>query len=164
MVRLPLNRVGSISKISKAQSDLEQKMEREPTAEELGAVLGETSDYINENIKVAQRTISFDAPSIYEEHSTLLETIADSQSVSPDFSLLRAALQVEIQRVLSTIPPRERKVLLLYFGLDNHLPHTLEEIGKKLSLTRERVRQIKEHAITEMRKSFRSAGLKSYLG
>ncbi len=164
MVRLPLNRVGSITKISKAQSDLEQIMEREPTAEELGAVLGETPDYINENIKVAQRTISFDAPSIYEEHATLLETIADSQSVSPDFSLLRAALQVEIQRVLSTIPPRERKVLLLYFGLDNHLPHTLEEIGKKLSLTRERVRQIKEHAITEMRKSFRSSGLKSYLG
>jgi RNA polymerase primary sigma factor len=164
VVRLPLNRVGSISKISRAQSELEQKMEREPTPEELAANLGETSEYIRENMSVSQRTISADAPVHFDDHTTLMETLVDSNSAAPDSQLMDGALKVEIQRVLSTLAPREMEVMILYFGLNNQPSHTLEEIGEKFSITRERVRQIKEHATTELRKSFRSKRLKSYLG
>lgn len=164
VVRLPLNRVGSISKISKAQSDLEQKMEREPTPEELAACLGETSEYIRENMSVSQRTISADAPVHFDDHTTLMDTLVDSTADAPDSQLMDGALKVEIQRVLSTLTPREMEVMILYFGLNNQPSHTLEEIGEKFSITRERVRQIKEHATVELRKTFRSKRLRSYLG
>lgn len=164
VVRLPLNRLGSISEISKAQSDFEQKMEREPTPEELAVSLGETAEYIRENMSVSQRTISADAPVHFDDNTTLMDTLVDSTIDAPDSQLMDGALKVEIQRVLATLAPREMEVMVLYFGLNNQPAHTLEEIGEKFSITRERVRQIKEHATTELRKSFRSKRLKSYLG
>lgn len=164
VVRVPMNRVGAFSKMSKVYSDLEQDLQRDPTPEELAESLGTTADLVAENLRMSQKSISADAPSIVDENTTLMDSLTDKDAIAPDRTLMDAALQQEIRRVLATLTPREMEVIVLYFGLNGEQIHTLEEIGEKFSLTRERVRQIKEHATRQLRKSSRSKGLRAYLG
>jgi RNA polymerase primary sigma factor len=164
IVRLPLNRVGAISKIAKAQAELEQRLQRDPTELELAERLDMTVDNVTDNLTIAQKTISADAPLPFDDHSSLMETLADKNAVSPDAPLIEAALKLEIRRVLATLPYREMEILTLYYGLNDQNVLTLEEIGTKFSLSKERVRQIKEHATRSLRRSVRSTRLKSFLG
>jgi RNA polymerase primary sigma factor len=164
VVRLPLNRVGAIGKILNAYAGLEQTLGRDPTEQELAECLDTTSENISESLSVSQKTISADAPIRADEHTSLMETLPDKNSPSPDASLMDTALKLEIKTVLSTLPYREMEIMVLYFGLNNQHPLTLEEIGVRFSITRERVRQIKEHATRQLRKSRRLDRLKSYLG
>jgi RNA polymerase primary sigma factor len=164
VIRLPLNRVGSIGKILKAQAKLEQDLERDPTSEELAECIGTTAEFITENIHVSQRAISMDAPLHVDDQTSLLELIPDAEAASPDKLLMESALKKEIERVLATLSAREMQVIVLYFGLNDQDPLSLEEIGEKFSITRERVRQIKERATHQLRKSVISKRLRSFLG
>ena len=164
VIRLPMNRVGSLSKMSRASAALEQNLEREPTPEELAECLGTTPENISDNLKVSQRTISADAPARIDEQTSLMDTYADVNSTSPDELLMESALKQDIQSVLMTLSAREMEIIVLSFGLNDREPHTLEEIGAIFSITRERVRQIKERATRELRKAGRSNRLKGYLG
>lgn len=164
VVRLPLNRVGSLNKISRAFSALEQKFQREPSTDELADVLDISSDEIEKTIRSGGRQISVDAPFVVGEDNTLLDVLSSDQVEKPDTALIRDSLQREISRVLSTLTSRESEVICDYFGLGGHSAMTLEEIGEKFSLTRERVRQIKEKATRRLRHTSRSRGLMAYLG
>jgi RNA polymerase primary sigma factor len=164
IVRLPLNRVGSLNKINRTFAELEQKFQREPSTEEIAEVLDITSEDVQDNLKVAGRHISMDAPFVNGEDNSLLDVLTDSNESKPDTALMTDSLSVEVQRALSTLTEREAEVIGLYFGLNNGAAMTLEEIGEKFSLTRERVRQIKEKATRRLRHSSRSKTLKSYLG
>jgi RNA polymerase primary sigma factor len=164
IVRLPLNRVGSLSKIMKTFSDLEQKFQREPSTEEVAEVIGLTTDEVLANLKVAGRHVSVDAPFAQGEENNLLDVLVDANESTPDSQMMTDSLTLEVQRALSTLTAREADVLGLYFGLNNNSPMTLEEIGEKFNLTRERVRQIKEKATRRLRHTSRSKTLKSYLG
>ncbi|HEX8061365.1 MAG TPA: RNA polymerase sigma factor RpoD/SigA [Cyclobacteriaceae bacterium] len=164
VVRLPLNRVGDISKIAQTVASLEQDLQRDPTPEEIAMVMGTTGDVIRDNISFSQRSLSTDAPMGYEDNSTLMDTLPDNRSAPPDALLTQQALKTEIQRVLSTLAEREMQVIVLYYGLNNEHSHTLEEIGVKFSITRERVRQIKELATRRLQVVCRSGELKGYLG
>ncbi len=144
IVRLPLNKIGSINKINKTYAKLEQEFEREPNAEEIAEVLEITEAEVKESMKNAGRHISMDAPLVQDEDNTMLRK--------------------EIDRAISTLTQREQDVVRLYFGLNGSHPMTLEEIGEKFDLTRERVRQIKEKAIRRLKHTSRSKILKSYLG
>lgn len=164
IVRLPLNRVGSLNKINKTFSELEQKFQREPSAEEIADVIGVTIDDVRDNLKVSGRHVSMDAPFANGEENSLLDVLADDNEISPDTNLIVDSLSVEVQRALSTLTKREAEVISLYFGLNNTNPMTLEEIGEMFHLTRERVRQIKEKATRRLRHTSKSSTLKSYLG
>lgn len=164
IVRLPLNRVGSLNKISKAFSQLEQQYEREPTAEELAEVLDMTINDVEDTMKVSGRHVSMDAPFADGEENSLLDVLTDDDQVRPDNSLMSESLRREVERALTTLTKREADVLRYYFGLGGIPPLTLEEIGDKFSLTRERVRQIKEKSIRRLRNTSRSKALKVYLG
>jgi RNA polymerase primary sigma factor len=164
IVRLPLNRVSSLNKISKTFSELEQKFQREPSPEELADVIGVTTKEILDNLKVSGRHISVDAPFAQGEDGSLLDVLMDANEETPDSGLIADSLTKEVQRVLSTLPAREAEILGLYFGLNRKGPLTLEEIGYKFDLTRERVRQIKEKATRRLRHGTKSKVLKSYLG
>jgi RNA polymerase primary sigma factor len=164
IVRLPLNRVSSLNKISKTFSELEQKFQREPSPEELADVIGVTTQEILDNLKVSGRQISVDAPFAQGEDGSLLDVLADANEETPDSGLIADSLAKEIQRVLLTLPAREAEILGLYFGLNRKGPLTLEEIGDRFDLTRERVRQIKEKATHRLRHGSKSRVLKSYLG
>lgn len=164
IVRLPLNRVGSLNKISKTFSDLEQKFQREPSPEELAEVIGVTPQEVIDNLKVSGRHVSMDAPFAQGEENSLLDVLTDSSEETPDSGLLADSLKKEVQRALLTLTVREAEVLELYFGLDGNSAMTLEEISEKFNLTRERVRQIKEKATRRLRHTSRSKTLKSYLG
>jgi RNA polymerase primary sigma factor len=164
IVRLPLNQVGSLNKINKAFSKLEQEFERPPSAEELSQILEISEDKIQDTMKVSGRHISMDAPLIQGEENSLLDVLVNSDSPRADSSLISESLQQEIERSLSTLTERERDVVKLFFGIGVNHGWTLEEIGAKLDLTRERVRQIKEKAIRRLRHNSRSKLLKSYLG
>jgi RNA polymerase primary sigma factor len=164
IVRLPLNRVGSLSKITKTFAELEQKFQREPSTEEVAEVIGVTTDEIRDNLRVAGRHISVDAPFVQGEENNLLDVLSDANESTPDAALMTASLTMEVQRALSTLTQRESEVLGLYFGLNSNGAMTLEEIGEKFNLTRERVRQIKEKATRRLRHSSRSRTLKAYLG
>jgi RNA polymerase primary sigma factor len=164
VIRLPLNRVGSLSKIARAFAELEQTLERDPTPDELAESLNATPEFIADNLSVSQKAVSADAPVRYDENTSLMETLADVNSAAPDELLMSSALKQDIQRVLQTLHTREMEIITLYYGLNDQEPLTLEEIGEKFSITRERVRQIKEKATRELRRSFRSNGLRSYLG
>jgi RNA polymerase primary sigma factor len=164
VVRLPLNRIGYINKISKAHADLEQTLERDPTATEIAESLNTTSNFIEDNIIAAQRSISTDAPVGFDDQTTFVNTLADTSISAPDSSLLEAALKSEIKRALSALSAREIEVIVLFYGLDDESPLSLEEIGSKFSITRERVRQIKELAMRRLQSGRRSNGLKAYLG
>jgi RNA polymerase primary sigma factor len=163
IVRLPLNRVGALNKIGKKFSELEQEFEREPTAAELAEQLNMSISEISETIKISGRHLSVDAPFVQGEDNRLLDVLPNEMQPPPDSELIKESLRVEVQQVLSTLSTREAEVIKLYFGLDGTLL-TLEEIGEKFNLTRERVRQIKEKAIRRLRHASRSKALKSYLG
>jgi RNA polymerase primary sigma factor len=163
MVRLPLNRVSSLNKIARASAELEQKYEREPTSEELAGVLEMNPREIEENKLISARSVSVDAPFVVGEDNSLLDVLADKNEETPDQDLINRSLKQEIARSLATLTLREADVIVSYFGLNGTPPMTLEEIGVKFSLTRERVRQIKEKATRRLRHSSRSKLLKSYL-
>jgi RNA polymerase primary sigma factor len=164
IVRLPLNRVGSLNKISKTFSELEQKYEREPSPDELAEVLEVTTSEVVDTLKISGRHISMDAPFVQGEENSLLDVLENDSEDTPDSGLITDSLRREVQRALSTLTQREADVVTLYFGLNGEHTMTLEEIGEKFNLTRERVRQIKEKAIRRLRHTSRSKALKPYLG
>lgn len=164
IVRLPLNRIGALSKIGKAYSNLKQEYEREPSPEELANELEMEVDEISDTLKLSGKPISMDAPFTSDEENSLLDVIENNQQPAPDDELINESLKQEIRSLLSELPEREAEVLRLYFGLDVDFSMTLEEIGEKFNLTRERVRQIKEKAIRRLRHTSKSKNLKSYLG
>ncbi len=164
IVRLPLNRVGSLNKISKTFSELEQKFEREPSPDELAEVLEVTTSEVVDTMKISGRHVSMDAPFVQGEENSLLDVLENDGEQTPDNELMNDSLRREVQRALSTLTQREADVIKLYFGLNGEHSMTLEEIGEKFNLTRERVRQIKEKAIRRLRHTSRSKTLKPYLG
>ncbi|OFY94712.1 MAG: RNA polymerase subunit sigma [Bacteroidetes bacterium RIFCSPLOWO2_12_FULL_31_6] len=164
IVRLPLNQVGSLNRINKAFSRLEQEFEREPSADEIAESLEIDESKVTESQKISGRHVSMDAPFKDGEDGTLLDVLSNGNSPKADISLLNESLQKEIDRSLSTLTERERDVIKLFFGIAIPHPLSLEEIGEKFDLTRERVRQIKEKGIRRLRHSSRSKLLKSYLG
>jgi len=164
IVRLPLNRVGSLNKISKTFSALEQKFEREPSPDELAEVLEVTTSEVVDTMKISGRHVSMDAPFVQGEENSLLDVLENDSDEKPDTGLMNDSLRKEVQRALSTLTQREADVITLYFGLNGEHSMTLEEIGEKFNLTRERVRQIKEKAIRRLRHTSRSKALKPYLG
>lgn len=165
IVRLPLNQVGALNKMNKTYSKLEQAFEREPTASELASELNLTEDKITDTQRVSGRHVSMDAPLLNAEENSLADMLINADAPNADYSLISDSLKREIDRSLSTLTDRERDVVKLFFGLgDYNHGLTLEEIGAKFDLTRERVRQIKEKAIRRLRHSSRSKLLKTYLG
>lgn len=164
IVRLPLNRVGALNKIGKAFSTLEQEFEREPSASELAEELDMSLFEVADTLKISGRHLSMDAPFAQGEDNRLLDVIQDDRSPQPDHSLLKESLSKEVERALGTLTEREAEVIRLYFGLGREHSLTLEEIGEKFQLTRERVRQIKEKAIRRLRHTSRSKQLRAYLG
>jgi RNA polymerase primary sigma factor len=164
IVRLPLNRVGALNKIGKAYSNLEQEYEREPSAHELAQELDMDINEVSDTLKISGRAVSMDAPFTTGEENRLLDILENDEQPSPDFTLMSESLRSEIERALNTLSEREAEVVKLYFGLNKEHSLTLEEIGEKFNLTRERVRQIKEKAIRRLRHASRSKNLRSYLG
>ncbi|MEJ6754627.1 MAG: RNA polymerase sigma factor RpoD/SigA [Flavobacteriales bacterium] len=164
IVRLPLNQVGSLNKINKAFSRLEQEFERPPSSDELATALELTEEKVKDTMKISGRHVSVDAPFVDGEDNSLLDVMVNNDSPKADLELMRESLQREIERSLSTLNDREKDVVMLFFGIGKQHGLTLEEIGTKFSLTRERVRQIKEKAIRRLRHNSRSKLLKAYLG
>jgi RNA polymerase primary sigma factor len=163
-VRLPLNRVGALNKIGRATSALEQEFEREPNADELAEQLDMSLHEVSDTLKISGRHLSIDAPFAQGEESKLSDVMPNQNQPLPDQELINESLKVEVQRALNTLSQRERDVLKLYFGLEKENALTLEEIGEKFKLTRERVRQIKEKAIRRLKHASKSKTLKAYLG
>ena len=164
IVRLPLNKIGSINKINKMYAFLEQANERVPSAEEIAKELDMTISDVKESMKNSGRHVSIDAPLVEGEDSNLYDVLRSGESPNPDKNLLHESLRTEIERALETLTPREADVVRLYFGLGEKHAMTLEEIGETFDLTRERVRQIKEKAIRRLKHTSRSKILKTYLG
>lgn len=164
IVRLPLNKIGSINKINKMYALLEQANERPPSAEEIAKELDMTVNDVKESMKNSGRHLSMDAPLVEGEDSNLYDVLRSGESPNPDRELIQESLRTEIERSLETLTPREADVVRLYFGLADQHPMTLEEIGETFDLTRERVRQIKEKAIRRLKHTSRSKILKTYLG
>ncbi|HPD96019.1 MAG: sigma-70 family RNA polymerase sigma factor [Bacteroidales bacterium] len=164
IVKLPLNKIGSINKVNRALTELEQKFEREPTIDELSQALELAPEDIKEALRSNGRHISMDAPITQDDDGSMYDVILSPDSPMPDRGLLNESLRREIERALSTLSPREANIIRMYFGLNGKHPHTLEEIGEELDLTRERVRQIKEKALKRLKQTARSKILKSYLG
>ena len=164
IVRLPLNQVGSLNKINKAFSRLEQEFERPPSSDELATALELTEEKVKDTMKISGRHVSVDAPFVDGEDNSLLDVMVNNDSPKADLELMRESLQREIERSLSTLNDREKDVVMLFFGIGKKHGLTHEEIGSKFDLTRERVRQIKEKAIRRLRHNSRSKLLKAYLG
>ena len=163
IVRLPLNQVGSLNKINKAYARFEQEHERRPSPEELAESLDLPAEKVADTLRVSGRHISVDAPFVEGEDNSLLDVLPNDDSPVADRTLIDESLSTEIERALATLTERERDIIKLFFGI-NCQEMTLEEIGEKFGLTRERVRQIKEKAIRRLRHSSRSKLLKTYLG
>ncbi len=163
IVRLPLNQVGSLNKINKAFQKFEQENERRPSAEELAEELDVPVEKVSDSLKVSGRHVSMDAPFVEGEDNSLLDVLVNDDAPSADETLMRESLQKEIERALSTLTERESDIIKMFFGIGCQ-EMTLEEIGDKFQLTRERVRQIKEKAIRRLRQDSRCKLLKSYLG
>ncbi|TAE72915.1 MAG: RNA polymerase sigma factor RpoD/SigA [Bacteroidetes bacterium] len=163
IVRLPLNKVGSLNKINKTVSELEQKFEREPTSEELSDILDIDQVDIVRTLKISGRHISVDAPFSQGEEGSLLDILENANVTNPDASLISDSLKKEIQRTLTLLPERESDILTHFFGLNGSYPLSLEEIAEKFDLTRERVRQIKEKALKKLRASSKNQALVPYL-
>ncbi len=163
IVRLPLNRVGALHKIGKASSGLEQEFGREPSPGEIADELDMTDYEVMDTLKISSRHLSLDAPFNEGEDNSLLDVLDDPEQLDPDEPLLDDSLKREIEKALATLTPREAEVISLYFGINREHSLTLEEIGERFGLTRERVRQIKEKAISRLRHNSRSRPLKSYL-
>jgi RNA polymerase primary sigma factor len=165
IVRLPLNRVGAISKISQTFSKLEQEFEREPSPQEIAEAMESMSETeVAQTMRLSGRHVSMDAPLVQGEESRLLDVLENDEEPDPDNGLINESLSKEVERALSTLSQREAEVIRLYFGIGVEHSLTLEEIGEKFDLTRERVRQIKEKAVRRLRHTSRSKGLKAYLG
>jgi RNA polymerase primary sigma factor len=164
IVRLPLNKIGSINKINKTYAALEQELGRAPNHEEIAEKLDVSIREVKESLKNAGRHVSMDAPLIQDEDTNMYDVIRENDTPTPETGLLYDSLRKEINRAISTLTPREADVVKLYFGLDGAHPMTLEEIGERFDLTRERVRQIKEKAIRRLKHTSRSKILKTYLG
>jgi len=164
VVRLPLNRVGAINKIGRALEQLEKAFGREPSMEEIADKMEMTAYEVADVLKTSARHLSLDEPFKEEEGNSLLDVLESDRYAPPDDSLMQESLQVEIDKVLSTLKPREAEIIRLYFGLDGDRPLTLEEIGEHFKLTRERVRQIKEKALRRLRHRSRLEPLRKYLG
>jgi RNA polymerase primary sigma factor len=163
IVRLPLNRVGTLHKIGKISSILQQDLGREPSPNEIAVELSLTEGEVSDTLKISNSHLSLDAPFSASEDNSLIDILEDEMQPSPDESLLSESLRVEIEKALDSLTPREAEVINLYFGLNHEKPLTLEEIGARFSLTRERVRQIKEKAIRRLRHASRSKALRAYL-
>jgi len=164
IVRLPLNRVGALNKIGKELSKLEQEYERVPSAAELAESLEMTVGEVADTLKISGRHLSMDAPFAQGEDNRLLDVLENEEIPDPDNELMGESLKVEIERALSKLTKREAEVIRLYFGIGREHSLTLEEIGERFDLTRERVRQIKEKALRKLRHHNRSAALRAYLG
>ncbi len=165
IVRLPLNKIGAINKINKAFSQLEQSYEREPNADEIADLLEIPENEVKDSLRNSGRHVSMDAPLVQGEDTTMYDVLKPDDSMpSPESGLLYESLKKEISRAISTLTPRESDVIRYYFGLDGESALTLEEIGEKFELTRERVRQIKEKAVRRLKHTSRSKILKTYLG
>ena len=164
IVRLPLNKIGSINKINKAFASIEQEEERTPSASEIASFLDMSETDVKESQRNSGRHVSMDAPLVEGEDSNLYDVLRSGESPNPDRELMNASLSIEIERALETLTPREADVIRLYFGLESKQSLTLEEIGERFDLTRERVRQIKEKAIRRLKHASRSKILKTYLG
>jgi RNA polymerase primary sigma factor len=164
LVRLPLNQVGSLNKIKKATSRLEQEFERAPSADEIAQKLDIPEHKLDKALRITTRYISMDAPIAEDEETKFLDTFVSDDSPKTDSNLMRESLNKEIQRSLSTLTEKERDVINLYYGIGMNHGLTLDEIGAKFNLTRERVRQIKEKAIRRLKHTSRSKLLKAYLG
>jgi len=164
MIRLPLNRIGTLTKINKVYSKLEQEFERSPTNEEIASILDIDSDDISNTIKKASRVTSLDSPTISNSNSRLIDIIEDEDELKPDSELMDESLKNEVIHILKGLTSREAKILKLYFGLDGEKARTLEEVGMEFRLTRERIRQIKEKALKKLLHSSRSKVLRQYLG
>lgn len=164
VVRLPLNRVGAINKIGKAFSSLEQEFEREPSPTEIAEELEMSAFEVDDTLRMSGKHISLDAPFNRDAESRLLDVLESEELPSPDYLLINESLKIEIERALGRLTRREAEVVKLYFGLGQEHPLTLEEIGERFGLTRERVRQIKEKAIKRLRHASKSKPLRGYLG
>ncbi|MFW5687919.1 MAG: sigma-70 family RNA polymerase sigma factor [Bacteroidota bacterium] len=164
IVRLPLNRIGSINKINKTWSDLEQEYQRIPSPREIAHKLKLSESEVKESIKNANRHLSMDAPLAQDEDNSMYDILHINDDETPEAELMHDSLNKEIHRALATLSPREADVLSLYFGINKKEPLTLEEIGMKYELTRERVRQIKEKAIKRLKQNTKCSALKAYLG
>jgi len=163
IVRLPLNQVDSLNKINKALGKFEQEYERQPSNEELAEMIDIPKDKISDTLRVGSRHVSVDAPFVEGEDNSLLDVLPNDDSPSADRTLVNESLNTEIERALSTLTDREREIIKSFFGIGCQ-EMTLEEIGERFGLTRERVRQIKEKAIRRLKSPSRSKLLKSYLG
>lgn len=163
IVRLPLNRVGTLHKIGKVSSSLEQEFGREPSPEEIATHLDLSEIEVSDTLKISNSHLSLDAPFSTSEDNSLIDVLEDEYQPSPDEQLLGDSLRVEIEKALETLTAREAEVINLYFGLNQEKALTLEEIGARFNLTRERVRQIKEKAIRRLRHASRSKSLRAYL-
>ncbi len=164
IVRLPLNRVGTISKITKTAEKLEAEIERSPNEEEIGRQLEMTPDEVLDAMRISRRHHSLNAPFREGEKNSLIDVIEDENQMAPDTPLMSESLKDEIRQSLNTLKERERQVIKMYFGIDRDYALTLNEIGEEFNLTRERVRQIKEKAIRRLRHRSRSKALRTYLG
>ena len=164
IVRLPLNRVGTISKITKQAEKLEAEVERSPNEEEIGRNLEMTRDEVIDAMKISRRHHSLNAPFRDGDKNSLIDIIEDDGQIDPDEPLMAESLKDEIRQSLDTLKDRERQVIKMYFGIGRDYALTLNEIGEEFSLTRERVRQIKEKAIRRLRHRSRSKSLRTYLG
>ena len=164
IVRLPLNRVGTISKINKASERLEQEFERAPRSDELAKQLDMKVNEVNDAQRISRRHHSLDTPFSDDDKNSLLDVIADSKTEDPDIELQIDSLKDEVRAALDTLKDREKDVIRMYFGIDHDYALTLNEIGEEFGLTRERVRQIKEKAIRRLRHRSRSQKLRTYLG
>lgn len=164
IVRLPLNQVGSLSKMAKASSKLEQKFERPPSPNEIAAMMDMPEHKVQETLRMSTRTISMDAPLDQDEEMKFLDVFVSDDTPSTDDHLIKESLAKEIQRSLATLTEKEREIINMFYGIGVPHSYTLEEIGAMFDLTRERVRQIKEKAIRRLKHSSRSKLLKAYLG
>lgn len=163
VIRLPLNKIGSITRINKTFNRLEQEFQREPTFDEVADILRTSTELIEDTLRVSSHHVSIDAPIRDDEGNSMYDVLLNEDSLSPDKGLMNVSLCKEIERTLSTLEEREADVIRYYFGLSGHSQHTLEEIGEEFGLTRERVRQIKEKTIKKMRNHYRNRLLRGYL-
>ena len=164
IVRLPLNKLGALNKIKKAFAQLEQEFERAPNASEVALLLNISENEVEDTLFYSGKQVSVDAPLTLDEEGTMLDVLKSDESPIPETGLLFDSLRQEIERAIATLTPREADIIQCFYGLNGKYPLTLEEIGEKFNLTRERVRQIKEKAIRRLKNTSRSKILKSYLG
>ncbi|MDL2315000.1 RNA polymerase sigma factor RpoD/SigA [Bacteroidales bacterium OttesenSCG-928-C19] len=164
IVRLPLNKIGTMNKVSKAYSELEQKFERTPDPEEIAHLLDLDDDEVRESLRHTGKHFSMDAPLASDEESNMYDFLTTDDNKTPEAELIHESLRIEINHSMSTLPQKESDILSMFFGLNGQTPLTLDEIGEKMDLTRERVRQIKEKAIKRLKHMPKCNSLKSYLG